>query len=211
MTNENLKRFRSELASALDAAGIDHDRNIYKGGHEIAWRYHDVEVVDHVHVKWLEMISVVFWSDIDVERLLSLTRSAKRAVSVVLERRTQWEIETFCAKLEEIERQLTEGASVASAENPIQIGDPSARALRRERGSERNETSSSEEKQGDCVKFERPDHVEEGQRLYHRRSDLIGTVERVEGDRAWIKYELPWDPAADAEEVPIDELWRVPV
>lgn len=31
----------------------------------------------------------------------------------------------------------------------------------------------------------------------------------VDDDRAWVKYEWPCDPTLEAEEIPIDELWRV--
>lgn len=122
--DERLKRFRADLYAALDAAGVAHDRDVFRGGLEIGWRFPYPETegfpatkvrklpgiaVASVRVRWLEMISVVFWPDVDVERLLGLSFNPRRAVDVVLSRRTQWEVETFCAALERIERQLTGG------------------------------------------------------------------------------------------------------
>ncbi len=49
-----------------------------------------------------------------------------------------------------------------------------------------------------------------GQRVYHRRSDLLGRVTSLERDRAFVKYEWPWDPNAAPEPVPIVELEEPP-
>lgn len=45
-----------------------------------------------------------------------------------------------------------------------------------------------------------------GQRVLHRRADLFGRVERIEGTDAFVKYEWPWDPDAPPEKVPADQL-----
>lgn len=60
------------------------------------------------------------------------------------------------------------------------------------------------------MEWRRPKRVDVGQRLLIRRRDLIGTVTKVEGDRAWLKLEWPWDPNAEPEEAAITELWGVP-
>lgn len=48
--------------------------------------------------------------------------------------------------------------------------------------------------------------IEIGQRVFHRRADLFGTVKGLrtkDGQNlATVKYEWPWDPQADPVEVP---------
>lgn len=44
------------------------------------------------------------------------------------------------------------------------------------------------------------------QRVYHRRADLFGRIEVVEGDVAKVKYEWPWDPEGPPRSVPLIEL-----
>lgn len=49
-----------------------------------------------------------------------------------------------------------------------------------------------------------------GDRVFHRRRDLFGTVVevdyRLDEDRALVKYEWPWDPKAPPESVAVKEL-----
>lgn len=47
-----------------------------------------------------------------------------------------------------------------------------------------------------------------GQRIYHRRADLFGRIETFMPDKvsASVKYEWPYDAAADAKLVPVSEL-----
>lgn len=45
-----------------------------------------------------------------------------------------------------------------------------------------------------------------GLRVYHRRADLFGKVLSVDGAMASVKYEWPYDPAAEARVVPVREL-----
>ena len=45
-----------------------------------------------------------------------------------------------------------------------------------------------------------------GQRVYHRRADLFGTIVLIESGYAHVKYEWPYDPDAEARCVPVSEL-----
>jgi len=45
-----------------------------------------------------------------------------------------------------------------------------------------------------------------GLRVFHRRADMFGVVKVIQGKLAFVKYEWPYDPAADAVEVPVSEL-----
>lgn len=45
-----------------------------------------------------------------------------------------------------------------------------------------------------------------GDRVYHRRSDLFGSVESIDDGRARVKYEWPFDQSAEPRDVPLDEL-----
>jgi NTP pyrophosphatase (non-canonical NTP hydrolase) len=50
---------------------------------------------------------------------------------------------------------------------------------------------------------------EPGTRVYHRRADLFGRVERCYGTAATVKYEYPWDQSLPPESVPVSELEKV--
>lgn len=113
-------RLLGDLKVALESAGIDWDWDSMRVGISIAWRHveprldamHPTEVagivVSALHLSWVATISVVFWTDSNLKLLQKLAYDPRRALDAILSRRTQWEVETFCAKLNEIEQKLTE-------------------------------------------------------------------------------------------------------
>lgn len=48
--------------------------------------------------------------------------------------------------------------------------------------------------------------LKQGDRVYHRRSDLFGRIEALHHTIAAVKYEWPYDPEAEASDVPLAEL-----
>lgn len=50
--------------------------------------------------------------------------------------------------------------------------------------------------------------IEVNKRVFHRHADLYGTVERFndDGTVAFVKYEWPYDPAAPAAPIAVEEL-----
>lgn len=54
------------------------------------------------------------------------------------------------------------------------------------------------------------DGIAEGDRVFHRRADAFGRVEkidrRLDEDRVLVKYEWPFDPNAKPFDVPLKEL-----
>lgn len=48
--------------------------------------------------------------------------------------------------------------------------------------------------------------LREGERIYHRRMDLFGSVKSVDATHALVKYEYPYDSEAEPVRVSKDEL-----